>query len=52
MVNGTTSYKAHIILTEEEMLDLIRTADALDEIGAQFQCELLRKLIQHFSRVR
>ena len=52
MANVTTSYKAEIVIKEEELLFLIQTADALDEIGATEQALAIRNLTQHFSRIR
>lgn len=46
------NYSATIILTEEDLLFLIKTADALDEIGAQEQAGLLTKIAQQFTMVR
>ena len=52
MASGMICYKAGIVLTEEEMLLLIKTGDALDEIGAQPQAEIIMKLCQLFTRVK
>lgn len=52
MANGTTSYNATVHLPEDDLLLLIKTADALEEIGATVQAEVIRKVTQQFTRTR
>ena len=51
MGNVTISYKAEIYMLEDDLLLLIKTADALDEIGAIEQANVVRQCIQKFTRV-
>ena len=52
MAKSTTLYEAFLIITEEELLFLIKTADSLDEIGATEQALAIRNVTQFFSRRR
>lgn len=51
MARGTTYYDTAIRITEDELLFLIKTADALDEIGATEQANAIRDLTNSFVRI-
>ena len=50
MGKNTTLYEGTVVLKEEQLLFLIKTADALDEIGATEQAEAIRYITQFLSR--
>ena len=52
MAKSTTLYEGFVIVTEEELLFLIKTADSLDEIGATEQAFAIRNVTQFLSRRR
>lgn len=52
MANGTTLYSGHVAIAEEDLLLLIKTADALDEIGATPQAQAIRHITSQLTRTR
>ena len=50
MGKNTTLYEGTVVLKVEQLLFLIKTADALDEIGATEQAEAIRYITQFLSR--
>lgn len=51
MARTTVVYKGELYLAESELLFLLMIADSLDEIGAQAQCEIIRKITSMMTRV-
>lgn len=52
MENATISYRAVVDLPEDDLLLLLQTADALDEIGAMEQAKVIRLVTSQFTRAR
>ena len=51
MARTTVVYKGELYLAESEVFFLLMIADSLDEIGAQSQCEIIRKITSMMTRV-
>jgi len=52
MANGTILYSVALIITEEELLFYIKTADALEEIGASEQADAIRQITLNAQRYK
>lgn len=51
MANAMPIYRAEIYMAEDDLLLLIKTADALDEIGAIELANIVRQCTQQFTRI-
>lgn len=52
MASATVRYSGHVSVTEDEMLFLLKTIDALEEIGASAQADAIRQLTLQLTRER
>lgn len=49
MAKDMKRFRADFWITEDELLFLIKTADALDEIGAIEQADAIRSITEQFT---